>query len=243
MDHLATRMRRNSDSALVLAGHETPGRRTEPVTLVDVLRAAASEIEQYDRVNLNVQQGVSVSGSAAADIVHMLAELLENAATFSAKKTRVIVCGHTVRGGGLLISIVDGGKGMPEDQLRQLNGQLAHPPPADVAVTRHMGLFTVAHLAARHGIRVTLALPPGGGTTAEAYLPAALISEDSGRGGWPGQTGEVSRARAGGEPARWLRPRIRGPRLPGLPPGQSLPPGRRSLPGRRSPCPLPPRCR
>jgi signal transduction histidine kinase len=198
MDHLATRMRRSSDSALVLAGHETPRRWTEPVTLVDALRAAVSEIEQYDRVNLHVQQGVLVSGSAAADTVHMLAELLENAAMFSPKTTQVIVCGHTVRGGGLLISIVDGGKGMSEDQLRQLNGRLAHPPLADVAVTRQMGLFAVAHLAARHGIKVALELPPGGGTTAEVHLPATLISQDARRGGWPGQTGEALRAGAGG---------------------------------------------
>ncbi len=166
MDHLATRMRRSSDSALVLAGHETPRRWTGPVTLVDVLRAAVSEIEQYDRVDLHAQQGVSVSESAAADTVHMLAELLENAVTFSPTTTWVIVRGHTVRGGGLLISIVDGGKGMPEDQLRHLNWRLAHPPLADMAVTRHMGLFAVAHLAARHGIMVGLERLPGGGTTA-----------------------------------------------------------------------------
>jgi signal transduction histidine kinase/predicted regulator of Ras-like GTPase activity (Roadblock/LC7/MglB family) len=197
MDHLATRMRRSSDSALVLAGHETPRLWTEPVTLVDVLRAAVSEIEQYDRIHLDVQQGVSVSESAAADTVHMLAELLENAATHSPATTQVIVCGHTVRG-GLLISIVDEGQGIPEDQLRQLNGQLAHPPLADVAVTGHMGLFAVAHLAARHGIKVTLELPPNGGTTARLHLPATLISKDARRGGWPGQIGEAPKARVGG---------------------------------------------
>jgi signal transduction histidine kinase len=176
MDHLATQMRRNSDSALVLAGHETPRRWTEPVTLVDVLRAAVSEIEQYDRVILNVQLGVLVSGSAAADTVHLLAELLENAATFSPKTTQVIVSGHTARGGGSLINIADSGMGMPEEHLTRLNWQLAHPPLADAAVDRHMGLFAVAHLAARHGIKVELGRPPAGGTTAEVHLPAALIS-------------------------------------------------------------------
>jgi signal transduction histidine kinase len=196
MDHLATRMRRNSDSALVLAGHKTPPRWTEPVTLVDVLRAAVSEIEQYDRVILDVQPGVSVSGSAAADTAHLLAELLENAATFSPKTTQVTVSGHTARGGGSLISITDHGMGMPEEHLRQLNWQLAHPPLADVAVTRHMGLFAVAHLAARHDIKVALGLPPGGGTTAEVQLPAALISQDPAPGGWPDQAGEALRARA-----------------------------------------------
>jgi signal transduction histidine kinase len=198
MDHLATRMRRNSDSALALTGHETPHRWTEPVTLVDVLRAAVSEIEQYDRVILNVQPGVSVSGSAAADTVHLLAELLENATTFSPKTTQVIVSGHTARGGGSLINVTDGGMGMPEEHLRQLNWQLAHPPLADVAVARHMGLYAVAHLAARHGIKVALGLRPAGGTTAEVHLPAALISKATWPGGWPGQAGEVLRAGAGG---------------------------------------------
>src|ERR1035441_1540857 len=159
---------------------------------------AVSEIEQYDRVILNVQPGVSVSGSAAADTVHLLAELLENATTFSPKTTQVIVSGHKARGGGSLINVTDGGMGMPEEHLRQLNWQLAHPPLADVAVARHMGLYAVAHLAARHGIKVALGLRPAGGTTAEVHLPAALISKDTWPGGWPGQAGEVLRAGAGG---------------------------------------------
>jgi signal transduction histidine kinase len=198
IDHLATRMRRNSDSALVLAGHEAHRPWAEPVTLVDVLRAAVSEIEQYGRVVLDVQPGVSVNGSAVADTVHLLAELLENATEFSPRTTQVIVSGHTARGGGSLINITDGGMGMPEDHLRQLNWQLDHPPLADAAVDRHMGLFAVAHLAARHGIKVALGLPPGGGTTAEVHLPAALISQDVEPGGWPGQAGEVLQAGAGG---------------------------------------------
>ena len=87
---------------------------------------------------------------------------------------------------------------MPEEQLWQLNWQLAHPPLADAPVNRHMGLLAVAHLAARHGIKVVLGLPPGGGTTAEVHLPVALISQDTERGGWPGPAGEVLRARASG---------------------------------------------
>src|SRR5229473_1784887 len=197
IDHLATRMRRNSDSALVLAGHEAHRPWAEPVTLVDVLRSAVSEIEQYGRVVLDVQPGVSVNGSAVADTVHLLAELLENATEFSPRTTQVIVSGHTVRGGGSLINITDGGMGLPEEHLRQLNWQLAHPPLPDAAVDRHMGLFAVAHLAARHGIKVALGQPPDGGTTAEVHLPAALISQDAEPGGWPGQAGEVLRAGAG----------------------------------------------
>ena len=186
IDHLVTRMRRNSDSALVLAGHETSRDGADPVTLVDVLRAAVSEIEQYNRVVLDVPLGDWVSGDAVADTVHLLAELLENATAFSPKTTQVIVSGHPVRGGGLLISITDAGTGMPEEDLSQLNWQLAHPSDADAAVTRHMGLFAVAHLAARHGITVALELPPDGGTAADVYLPPTLIvPEAEGPGAGP----------------------------------------------------------
>ena len=172
-------MRRNSDSALVLAGHETSRDEAEPVTLVDVLRAAVSEIEQYHRVVLDVPVDDWVSGDAVADTVHLLAELLENATAFSPKTTQVIVSGHAVRGGGLLVSITDAGTGIAEEHLGQLNWQLAHPSDADAAVSRHMGLFAVAHLAARHGISVALDLPPEGGTAAEVYLPASLILPDA----------------------------------------------------------------
>jgi hypothetical protein len=178
IDHLVTRMRRNSDSALILAGHETSRDEAEPVTLVDVLRAAVSEIEQYHRVVLDVPVDDWVSGDAVADTVHLLAELLENATAFSPKTTQVIVSGHPVRG-GLLVSITDAGTGIAEEDLGQLNWQLAHPADADAAVSRHMGLFAVAHLAARHGISVALDLPPEGGTAAEVYLPASLILPDA----------------------------------------------------------------
>ena len=199
VDHLATRIWRNSDSALALAGHETPLHSTDPLSLVDVLRAAVSEIEQYDRVVPNVQQGVSVSESAATDAVHLLAELLENATAFSPATTEVAVAGHMVRGGGALITITNGGTSMPEEQLRQLNWQLAHPPIADVATARHIGLFAVAHLAVRHGIKVRMSMPPGGGTTAEVFLPAALISLDIKASSRPGQAGETLRIWGGQE--------------------------------------------
>jgi signal transduction histidine kinase len=198
MDHLATRIWRNSDSALVLAGHEPP-RPVRPLALVDVLRAAASEIEEYSRVILDVQQGVRVSGSAATDTVHLVAELLENATTFSPRTTQVIVSGHAVVGGGSLITITDGGPGMSEEELALFNWQLDNPAPADMAVARRMGLFAVALLAARHGITVTLSKPPDGGTTAEVYLPAALISLGAAPSGWHGRSGEASLTIAGEE--------------------------------------------
>ena len=149
---------------------------------MDLMRAALSEIEQYDRVVLDVEPTVSVTSraavaaGAAVDIVHMLAELLENATAFAPSMTLVSMSGSTARDGGWLVSIADRGTGMPEELLRQLNEQLAHPPLADEAVDGHMGLFAVAHLAARHDISVAIMQPPGGGTNVEVHIPAALIS-------------------------------------------------------------------
>ncbi|MGH3068050.1 MAG: sensor histidine kinase [Streptosporangiaceae bacterium] len=216
MDHLATRMRRNTDSALVIAGHDTPHHLTEPVTLVDVLRAAVSEVEQYDRVALDVQQGVSVSGSAAADTVHLLAELLENATTFSPRTTQVIVSGHTARDGGSLISITDAGAGLAEEELSQLNRQLAHPRLPDMTAGQRMGFFAVAHLAARHGITVTLGTPPDGGTSAEVHLPASLMSPEVKLPAWMGPSGQVPQTGAGaraGVPAARGDPLFSAPRF------------------------------
>ena len=196
-----------------------------------MLRAAVSEIEQYNRVVLDLQLGDAVRGDAVADVVHLLAELLENATTFSPKTTQVIVSGHLARGGGVLVKIADAGMGVPGDHLRQLNVQLAHPPAADGAVTRHMGLFAVAHLAARHGITVVLAQPPDGGTTAEVHLPAVLISPDPAPG-WrrgPGQAGAVPRARASGGAAAadplFVAPRFAAGPEPAPGPEHSVPGG------------------
>jgi signal transduction histidine kinase len=193
MDHLATRMRRNSENLLVLAGQEPPRRWAEPVSLADVARASVSEIEQYDRVVLDMQPGLAVTGNAVADVVHLLAEIIENATTFSAKGTQVAVSGHSLRSGGVLISVIDSGMGMTEDQLAQVNWRLENPPVADVEVSRHMGLFAVAHLAERHGIRVRLKAAAGGGLIARVWLPGALISHDGKPASWDhNRTGRAS---------------------------------------------------
>jgi transcription elongation GreA/GreB family factor len=177
MDYSTTRIWRNSESALVLAGRQTPC-PAEPLALVEVLAAATSEIAECGRVMLDVQQGVRVSRSAVTDTVNLLAELLENATSFSPETTAVNVSGHALCGGGSLITITDGGTGMSEEELTLVNWQLANPSLTDMAATSHMGLFGVALLAARHGITVTLSMPPDGGTTAEVYLPDALITLD-----------------------------------------------------------------
>ena len=184
MDHLATRMRRNSENLLVLAGQEPPRRWAEPVSLADVARASVSEIEQYDRVVLDLQPGLGVTGNAVADVVHLLAEIIENATTFSQKSTHVTVSGHSLRSGGVLINVIDSGMGMTEEQLAVVNWRLENPPDADVEVSRHMGLFAVAHLADRHGIRVRLRKATGVGLIAHVWLPEALISHDSKPTSW-----------------------------------------------------------
>jgi signal transduction histidine kinase len=175
MDHLATRMRRNSENLLVLAGHESTRRWNQPVPLVDVLRAAVSEIQQYERVTLNVQPGIAVSGAAVNDVVHLIAELAENATSFSSADTPVNVSGHLLSSGGVLLDITDQGVGMGGEEMAHANWRLDNPPVVDVAVSRRMGLFVVARLAARHGIRVRLRPATGAGLTALVWLPDEVV--------------------------------------------------------------------
>jgi hypothetical protein len=178
MDHLATRMRRNSENLLVLAGHDVSRRRNQPVPLVDVLRAAVSEIEQYERVTLNVQPGISVRGPAVNDVVHLISELAENATSFSSAETPVNVSGHLLNSGGVLLDITDQGVGMGAEEMAHANWRLDNPPVVDVAVSRRMGLFVVARLAARHGIRVRLRPAASGGLTALVWLPDESVTHD-----------------------------------------------------------------
>ncbi|WP_280849120.1 nitrate- and nitrite sensing domain-containing protein [Streptomyces sp. SAI-041] len=171
LDHLATRMRRNGENLLVLAGEE-PGRRwTRPVPLVDVLRAAASEVEQYERIELAAVPTTEVAGRVVNDLVHLLAELLENATSFSSPQTKVKVTGHALPDGRVLIEIHDTGIGLSPEDLAAINERLASPPTVDVSVSRRMGLFVVGRLSQRHGIRIQLRPSDSGGTTALVMLP------------------------------------------------------------------------
>jgi signal transduction histidine kinase len=199
LDHLATRMRRNSENLLVLAGHEAAQRWSQPVALVDVLRAAVSEIEQYERVSLNVQPGISVRGQVVNDIVHLVAELLENATSFSSAESQVNVSGHLLNSGGVLLDITDQGVGMPADEMKEANWRLDNPPMVDVAVSRRMGLFVVARLASRHGIRVRLRPGPTGGLTALIWLPDETVTYEA-----PGGTPGLQRFEVGPGAARYL---------------------------------------
>jgi signal transduction histidine kinase len=180
LDHLATRMRRNSENLLVLAGHEASRRWSQPVPLVDVLRAAISEIEQYERVVLNVQPGIVIVGQAVNDVVHLVAEIVENATTFSPEDTQVYITGQPLTSGGVLLDITDNGVGISEQEMAHANWRLDNPPVVDVAVSRRMGLFVVGRLAARHGIRVRLRHAQSGGLTALIWLPDSVATTEAG---------------------------------------------------------------
>ncbi|RAG80303.1 hypothetical protein DN069_38900, partial [Streptacidiphilus pinicola] len=183
LDHLATRMRRNGENLLVLAG-EDPGRRwTRPVPLVDVLRAAASEVEQYERIELASVPTADVAGRVVNDLVHLLAELLENATSFSSPQTRVKVTGHALPDGRVLVEIHDTGIGLSPDDLAEINERLANPPVVDVSVSRRMGLFVVGRLSLRHGIRIQLRPSDSGGTTALVMLPVDVTNVAERRAG------------------------------------------------------------
>ncbi|HEX7160697.1 MAG TPA: nitrate- and nitrite sensing domain-containing protein [Trebonia sp.] len=194
LDHLATRMRRNSENLLVLAGHEAPRKWTQPVSLVDVLRAAVSEIEQYERITLNVQSGLVITGRAASDVVHLVAELVENATTYSRKDTQVVVTGQLLASGGVLIEVTDEGLGLPEQELAYANWRLGNPPVIDVAVSRRMGLFVVGRLAARHGIKVRLRRAQSGGLSALIWVPETVAETE------PAPVGSRRRFNTGGSP-------------------------------------------
>ncbi|WP_228976933.1 nitrate- and nitrite sensing domain-containing protein [Streptomyces sp. DH12] len=206
LDHLATRMRRNGENLLVLAGEE-PGRRwTRPVPLVDVLRAAASEVEQYERIELASVPGTEVAGRVVNDLVHLLAELLENATSFSSPQTKVRVTGHALPDGRVLVEIHDTGIGLSPEDLAAINERLASPPTVDVSVSRRMGLFVVGRLSLRHGIRIQLRPSDSGGTTALVMLPVDVTQGGrkpgpGGPGGQAGQGGLPQGGSAGGRSA------------------------------------------
>jgi signal transduction histidine kinase len=179
MDHLVTRMRRNSENLLLLAGHENPRKRSEPVALADVARAAISEIEQYNRITLNITPGIAVVGAAVSDVAHLLAELIENATIFSSNDTPVQVAMQEVASGGVLIEIRDKGIGVSDARLADMNWRLDNPPTIDVSVSRHMGLFAVARLAERHRVRVRLRSAAPQGLSALVWLPDGVVERTS----------------------------------------------------------------
>jgi anti-sigma regulatory factor (Ser/Thr protein kinase) len=174
LDHLTTRMRRHAEGLIILSG-STPGRAwRDPVPVVDVLRAAVAEVEDYVRIDVLSESHDLIAGNAVNDIIHLVAELVENAAVFSPPNTRIEV--HANRAGtGLVVEIEDRGLGIAEDELIGINRRLANPPDFDPAASEQLGLFVVSRLAASHSIKVSLRQSVYGGTTAILVLPFGVI--------------------------------------------------------------------
>jgi signal transduction histidine kinase len=175
LDHLAARMRRNEENLLVLAGGE-PGRRfTEPVPVADAIAAAVEEVEEHGRVEVAGAPPAAIAAYAVGDFIHLLAELLENALTFSPPTTKVRVAARrTVE--SLHLTVFDEGIGMPADKVEEANRRLSQPSALTSRLVGTMGLLVVARLAGRHGMRVRLTSTPGGGTAATVNVPEELLA-------------------------------------------------------------------
>ncbi|GHJ51033.1 hypothetical protein Nm8I071_03400 [Nonomuraea sp. TT08I-71] len=185
LDHLATRMRRNDENLLVLAGADSAVPRRDDALLVDVLRAAQSEVELYNRIEFGtVDTDISVAAHAVNDVVRLVAELLDNATRFSPPNTIVVADGRRIRD-YVLIQVEDRGLGLSDEQLDSLNRRLAAPPTVDVAAFRLMGLAVVSRLASRYGIRVELRRNVEGGTVAQVTLPNPTVVLPANRGQAP----------------------------------------------------------
>ncbi len=188
LDHLTTRMRRHAEGLIILSG-AAPGRSwRKPVPVVDVMRAAVAEVEDFTRVSVLPMPGASLVGAAVADVVHLLAELIENATIFSPPQTRVQVRAELVAN-GLVMEVEDRGLGLTPEEYAEINAKLAAPPEFDLADSDRLGLFVVGQLAARYGIGVVLRSSPYGGTTAILLIPRSIVADGTPGGGLPSRNG------------------------------------------------------
>jgi signal transduction histidine kinase len=221
LDHMSTRMRRHAEGLVILSGKAAGRTWRSPVPLVDVLRGAAAEVEDYPRVRVLPTQRAALSGAAVADTIHMLAELIENATEFSPPSTPVQVTGHLVPN-GFAIEVEDRGLGLSQETLDELNTLLKDPPQFDLTDSARLGLHVVGRLAKRHDINVTLRTSPYGGTLAIVLIPPSLIEDLTDDAG----------TQPGGEP-RAITPHDIAPRE--ILSTQLAPPTSRSLPAGRQP--------
>ncbi|MEW9532457.1 nitrate- and nitrite sensing domain-containing protein [Microbispora sp. NPDC049125] len=174
IDHLATRMRRNAENLIVLSGASPARSWRRSVPMVNVVRGALAEVEDYTRVSVLPMGQVGLGGRAVGDVIHLLAELIENAVSFSPPYTSVQVGGQVVAS-GYAIEIEDRGLGMTPEDLKASNERIANPPEFNLSSTARLGLYVVSRLAERHGIRVALKASPYGGTTAVVFIPRELV--------------------------------------------------------------------
>jgi signal transduction histidine kinase len=177
IDHLTTRMRRHAEGLIILSG-ESPGRGwRHPVPLVDVLRAAVAEVEDYTRIRVVTRTQAALAGPAVADVIHLIAELAENATIYSPPNTPVRILGDVV-GRGFAVEIEDRGLGISDGKLTEINTNFASPPQFDLSGSDRLGLFIAGRLARRHDIKITLRPSPYGGTTAIVLIPSELVVSD-----------------------------------------------------------------
>jgi signal transduction histidine kinase len=181
IDHLTTRMRRHAEGLIVLSGDSAGRGWRQPVAFINVLRAAVAEVEDYTRVRVEVRSKAALVGPAVADVVHLLAELIENATVFSPPNTVVRVQGEPV-GRGFAVEVEDRGLGIAADRLAALNEDLASLPAFDLAGSDRLGLFIAGRLAHRHDIKVSLRSSVYGGITAVVIIPTSLVMTDDGQG-------------------------------------------------------------
>ncbi|MFD4133925.1 nitrate- and nitrite sensing domain-containing protein [Streptomyces goshikiensis] len=211
LDHMTTRMRRHAEGLVILSGAAPSRQWRKPVQLMDVVRAAVAEVEDYERIEVRRLPRLGIEGPAVADVTHLVAELLENATVFSPPHTAVQVHGERVAN-GFTLEIHDRGLGMNPEALLDANLRLAETPEFELSDTDRLGLFVVSRLAQRHGVKVVLQHSPYGGTTAVVFLPADLLTEapetngtgirltDGKRSPRPAQAA-VERARSGRAPS------------------------------------------
>ena len=174
VDHLATRMRRHAESLIILSG-ESPARGwRHPVPLVDVLRAAVAEVEDYTRIKVTATTQAALAGPAVGDVIHMVAELAENATIYSPPHTPVSITGSIV-GQGFAVEIEDRGLGLSTEHRAEINARLENPPTFDLSGSDQLGLFVAGQLAKRHHIKISLRNSPYGGTTAIVLIPHNLV--------------------------------------------------------------------
>jgi signal transduction histidine kinase len=174
VDHLTTRMRRHAEGLIILSGESAGRSWREPVPFIDVVRAAVSEVEDYTRVSVEIRGKTALVGRAVADVIHLLAELIENATAFSPPQSRVTILGNLV-GRGFAVEVQDLGLGIPPGGLEEINRDLASPPDFDLSRSDRLGLFIAGRLAARHGITVTLRQSAHGGVIAVVVVPGQLV--------------------------------------------------------------------
>jgi signal transduction histidine kinase len=270
LDHLATRMRRNDENLLVLAGADSSAPRREDALLVDALRAAQSEVELYNRIEFGtVDTDISITALAVNDVVRLIAELLDNATRFSPPNSIVVADGRRIRD-YVVVQVEDRGLGMSGEQMDLVNRRLSEPPNVDVAAFRLMGLAVVGRLASRYGIRVELRANIEGGTVAQVMLPSSIVvlphrpieppnrggrmpQLDSGPsgGGWAdalrsGRGGTATATLSAIAPEPWQQPSYANGSMPGLPepvghPALPLMPSQRPVLPKRVDAPSPDR--